>query len=210
MLHSVSMLRSPRTFPSGGTTLFVTRCRRWSGSGSSVIACDYEDQNDADTLRHDPLLKLVCGRLPDEADLASQPTLSRLENAVDVKACYRLAVALLHVYLHERGRDGLPDRIVLDFDGTDDPAHGGQEGVAYHGYYQQHMLHPLLVFDGDTGQLIIAVLRPGKTRQYLADGREAARSAHRPHGWARPGGRSARSHVTGAERSGRGSRRSPA
>jgi hypothetical protein len=125
------------------------------------IACGYEDQDDADTLRCDPLLKLVCGRLPDEADLASQPTLSRLENAVDAKACYRLAVALVQLYLEERGQDGLPERIVLDFDGTDDPCHGRQEGVAYHGYYQQHMLHPLLVFDGDTGQLITAVLRPG-------------------------------------------------
>lgn len=125
------------------------------------IACGYEDQNDAATLRSDPLLKLVCGRVPDEADLASQPTLSRLENAVDAKACYRLAVALVHLYLQERGRDGIPSRIVLDFDGTDDPAHGNQEGVAYHGYYQQHMLHPLLVFDGDTGQVITAILRPG-------------------------------------------------
>src|SRR5919197_5824015 len=59
------------------------------------IACGYEDQDDADTLRHDPLLKLVCGRLPETgADLASQPTLSRLENAVDRRACYRLALAL--------------------------------------------------------------------------------------------------------------------
>lgn len=130
-------------------------CPEWG------IACGYEDQDDADTLRTDPLLKLVCGRLPNEADLASQPTLSRLENAVDAKACYRLAVALVRLYLQEREHDGIPDHIVLDFDGTDDPAHGNQEGVAYHGYYQQHMYHPLLVFDGDTGQLITAVLRPG-------------------------------------------------
>jgi hypothetical protein len=125
------------------------------------IACGYEDQNDADTLRSDPLLKLVCGRLPDEADLASQPTLSRLENAVDYKACYRLAVALVQLYLQERERDSIPERIVLDLDGTDDPAHGKQEGVAYHGFYDQYMYHPLLVFDGDTGQLVTAVLRPG-------------------------------------------------
>jgi hypothetical protein len=129
------------------------------------IACGYEDQDDAGTLwvtlRHDPLLKLVCGRLPDEADLASQPTLSRLENAVDCKACYRLALAMVHLYLRERERDGIPQRIVLDLDGTDDPAHGKQEGVAYHGFYNQYMYHPLLIFDGDTGQLITAVLRPG-------------------------------------------------
>ena len=51
------------------------------------IACGYEDQDDADTLRSDPLLKLACGRLPESgADLASQPTLSRLENAADRKS----------------------------------------------------------------------------------------------------------------------------
>src|SRR5262245_36707182 len=58
------------------------------------IACGYEDQDDADTLRTDPLLKLVCGQLPETGrDLASQPTFSRLENAVDRRTSYRLAVA---------------------------------------------------------------------------------------------------------------------
>jgi hypothetical protein len=126
------------------------------------IACGYEDQDDADTLRSDPLFKLACGRLPaSEPDLASQPTLSRLENAVDRRAVERLAATLADLYLRERGRTGVPARIMLDLDGTDDPAHGEQEGVAYHGYYRQHMYHPLLVFDGDTGHLITAVLRPG-------------------------------------------------
>ena len=128
------------------------------------IACGYEDQDDADTLRSDPLLKLVCGRLPEtDPDLACQPTLSRLENAVDRKRCYRLAMALGEVYLRERERAGVPTHIVLDLDGTDDPAHGQQEGSAYHGYYRQHMYHPLLIFDGETHQLITAVLRPGTT-----------------------------------------------
>jgi hypothetical protein len=126
------------------------------------IACGYEDQNDAATLRADPLFKLACGRLPaSEAELASQPTLSRLENAVDRHAVERLAASLVDLYIRERGRAGVPARIVLDLDGTDDPAHGEQEGVKYHGYYRQHMYHPLLVFDGDTGHLITAVLRPG-------------------------------------------------
>jgi hypothetical protein len=131
------------------------------------IACGYEDQDDADRLRTDPLLKLVCGRLPESGpDLASQPTFSRLENAVRATSCYRLALALARVYLHQReqrvgGAGGPPRRILLDFDGTDDPTHGDQEGTAYHGYYGQHMYHPLLVFDGDTNQLVTAVLRPG-------------------------------------------------
>ena len=126
------------------------------------IACGYEDQDDADTLRTDPLCKLACGRLPvSEPDLASQPTLSRLENAVDRHAVEQLAASLADLYIRERGRPKRPTRIVLDLDGTDDPAHGEQEGVAYHGYYRQHMYHPLLVFDGETGHLITAVLRPG-------------------------------------------------
>jgi hypothetical protein len=126
------------------------------------IACGYEDQNDADTLRTDPLLKLVCGRRPEsDGDLASQPTLSRLENAVDRHACARLAHALLYTYLRAREQDGLPTHIVIDIDSTDDPTHGAQEGTAYHGYYGQHMYHPLLLFDGETDQLITALLRPG-------------------------------------------------
>lgn len=124
------------------------------------IACGYEDQDDADALRTDPLLKLVCGRSGDGApDLASQPTFSRLENAVDARTCYRLAQVLGTVYLRER--DGVPSHLVLDLDGTDDPTYGEQEGSAYHGYYRQHQYFPLLVFDGETDQLITAVLRPG-------------------------------------------------
>ena len=126
------------------------------------IACGYEDQDDADALRSDPLLKLVCGRLPETApDLASQPTLSRLETSVSRTTCYRLALALGEVYLRERERDGAPTRIVLDLDGTDDPTHGAQEGSTYHGYYRQHQLFPLLVFDADTNHLVTAVLRRG-------------------------------------------------
>lgn len=126
------------------------------------IAAGYADQNDADTLRADPLLKLVCGRLPEsDPDLASQPTLSRFENGFTARDCYRLAAALGEVYLRERERTGIPTRILLDLDSTDDPTHGEQEGRAFHGYYGQHMYHPLLVFDGETGQLITAVLRPG-------------------------------------------------
>jgi hypothetical protein len=134
------------------------------------IACGYEDQNDAGTLRTDPLLKVVCGRLPETGrDLASQPTLSRLENAVRATSCYRLALALGGIYLQERERvarergtpGGVPRRILLDLDGTDDPTYGHQEGTAYHGYYGHHQYFPLLVFDGDTNQLVTAVLRPG-------------------------------------------------
>jgi hypothetical protein len=72
-----------------------------------------------------------------------------------------MAQALLELYVRRRGEEGAPERVLLDFDSTDDPAHGEQEGVAYHGYFGQHQYHPLLVFDGDTGQIVTAVLRPG-------------------------------------------------
>jgi hypothetical protein len=128
------------------------------------IACGYEDQNDSDFLRSDPLLKPVCGVLPESGeDLASQPTICRMENAVSARACYRIAEALGELYSASRGKDGVPKEILLDFDATDDPTHGDQEQSYYHGYFREHIYHPLLVFDGDTGQLITAVLRAGNT-----------------------------------------------
>jgi hypothetical protein len=126
------------------------------------IACGYEDQDDADAVRTDPLLKQVCGRLPETGmDLASQPTFSRLENAISARTCYRLAQTLGEIYLQERERTGVPTHLVLDLDGTDDPTYGDQDGTAYHGYFHQHQYFPLLVFDGETDQLITAVLRRG-------------------------------------------------
>ena len=133
------------------------------------IACGYEDQNDSDLLRSDPLVKLVCGVLPESGeDLASQPTICRMENAVSARACYRIAEALGELYIASRGKDGAPKKILLDFDATDDPTHGDQEQSYYHGYFREHIYHPLLVFDGDTGQLITAVLRAGNTHASLS------------------------------------------
>src|SRR5919112_45957 len=128
------------------------------------IACGYYDQNDSDTLREDPLLKMVCGSLPESgANLASQPTISRLENAATRRCCHQIAKVLLEVYLTQRENNGTPERVLLDFDSTDDPTYGEQEGSYYHGYYGQHMYHPLLVFDGHSGHLITALLRAGNT-----------------------------------------------
>ena len=116
-------------------------------------------------MREDPLLKLVCGSLPESgADLASQPTISRLENAATKRSCYRIAEALFGLYLKERAEGRTTSKkVLLDFDSTADPTHGEQEGSYYHGYYEQHMYHPLLVFDGQTGHLITALLRAGNT-----------------------------------------------
>ena len=128
------------------------------------IACGYEDQNDSDTLREDPLFKAACGSNPEGGeDLASQPTICRLENAATRRSCHEIAEVLFELYLTEREKHGAPERVLLDFDSTDDPTHGDQEGSYYHGYYRQHMYHPLLVFDGESGHLLTALLRAGNT-----------------------------------------------
>ena len=123
------------------------------------IVAGYEDCNDADTLRSDPMLKTVCDQLPEsDPDLATQPTFSRLENSVTKKDLMRLSRWLLGCYVRSLKKD-VPD--ILDLDSTDDHTHGQQEFSFYHGYYRNHILHPLLIFDADTGDLVCAVLRPG-------------------------------------------------
>src|SRR4051812_33424666 len=90
------------------------------------IACGYEDQDDADHLRTDPLLKHVCGRLPETgAELASQPTFSRLENAIGARTCYRLGGAVGGGSLRGRGRGGGAPHLGVCFDRTGDSPHRG-------------------------------------------------------------------------------------
>ena len=104
----------------------------------------------------------MAGKAPDSAgDLASQPTLSRFENGVTAKDLRRLSNWLLDLYL--KTHPGPRKVIVLDMDATDDPTHGKQQLSFFHGYYEEHMYHPLLVFDGRTGFPLAAVLRPGNT-----------------------------------------------
>jgi len=130
------------------------------------ICLGYEDANDADTLRLDPALKLAVGKAPSESDLASQPTLSRLENAVGWRECWRMSEVLVESYL-QRHQAAPPTRIVLDVDATDDPTHGQQELSFYHGFYDTHCYLPLLVFAQAEGrgeqELLAAVLRAGNS-----------------------------------------------
>jgi Transposase DDE domain group 1 len=123
------------------------------------IALGYADCNDADRLRHDPLLQSVCDRTPQAGGLSSQPTLSRLENAVDARTLRAVLREVEEQYVSSFTR--APEVIVLDIDSTDDPTHGQQQLSFFHGYYDQHMYHPLLIFDGESGQVVSAVLRPG-------------------------------------------------
>ena len=124
------------------------------------VVAGYEDCNDANILRKDPALKAACDLLLSDPDLASQPTLSRLENSVTSKDLYRIAEQFLQVYIR-RNKKRKPKRIILDLDGTDDPTYGDQQLTFFHGYYDQYMYHPLVIYDADTGELVTAILRAG-------------------------------------------------
>lgn len=127
------------------------------------IDCGYEDCNDADTLRYDPVLKTCCGRDPENgADLASQPTLSRLENDADSKSCFRMAEAFVQSYIDRHPKR--PTHIVLDIDTSEDRTYGNQQLSFFNNYYDHHVYLPLFIFDQD-GDLILPVLLPGKARQ---------------------------------------------
>lgn len=122
------------------------------------IAAGYEDANDATYLRHDPTLQSVTQRLG--APLASQPTLSRLENAVPWATIGRLGRVLRQWFTrHAVSRHAAPAELILDVDSTDDPTHGQQALSFFNGHYDEHMYHPLLVFAD--GYLLGARLRPG-------------------------------------------------
>lgn len=123
------------------------------------IALGYEDCNDADQLRQDPLLKLACDRSPKESPgLSSQPTLSRFENSLSGAALGRFLRAFERRWLDSLDPD--QDVVIVDIDSTDDATHGQQQLTFFHGFFDHYVYHPLLIFDGD-GQLITAILRPG-------------------------------------------------
>ena len=125
------------------------------------ICCGYEDANDCDPLRDDPLFKMAAGRLPEEDALASQPTMSRLENRVSVKELLRIAYALADQFI--ASFDHAPEAIVLDLDPTADAVHGNQQLALFNAFEDEYCFMPFHLYDGLSGKLITTVLRPGKT-----------------------------------------------
>lgn len=129
------------------------------------IIADYEDQNDHDTLRSDPAFKLVCDRLPGDIDLASQPTLSRFENAVTPADLRRLRDVLCDEFL--AAFTSPPSRITLDIDAFDDPAHGQQQLIFFHGFYEQYQYLPIAITCAETDMIALVGLRHGTCPAYL-------------------------------------------
>ena len=134
--------------------LFAQRCFQ--------IASGYEDGNDSNPLRTDPMFKIGLDRVPldPESNLASAATFSRLENAATRKDIYRLAKAYVENFIASFSKP--PEIIVLDLDHSEDKTHGDQQLSLFNGYYKSDCYLPLFIFEGLSGKLVTAVLRPGK------------------------------------------------
>jgi hypothetical protein len=124
-----------------------------------MIAAGYEDGNDADTLRSDPMFKMALELTPSDRALCSQPTISRLENLPDARALLRMGGAMVDLYCESFRQ--VPKRIVLDVDDTFDAVHGGQQLRLFNAHHDEYGFQPIVVFDGE-GRFITAVLRPAK------------------------------------------------
>ena len=115
----------------------------------------YEDTNDVDYLKNDPLFQDTL-----EGEMASQPTLSRFENRFNKTEIWKLCNLWIDRYVRSlQGRS----EIVIDIDATDDPTYGKQQLSLFSGFYGQFMYNELLFHDGETGQIIVPILRPGNS-----------------------------------------------
>jgi hypothetical protein len=129
------------------------------------ILAGYEDQNDHDTLRSDPVFKLLADRSPQDADLASQPTLSRFENDIDIASLKRLRDVFIDQFIASFASP--PRCLTFDMDAVDDPAHGAQQLVMFHGFYEQYQYLPLVTTCADTDQVVTISLRHGTAHTAL-------------------------------------------
>jgi Transposase DDE domain group 1 len=127
-----------------------------------AIACGYEDADDLDHLRTDPGFKLACGRLPDSgADLCSQPTVSRWENAPTLREVVRLTYAMVDIYCASYAVP--PAAVTLDVDDTVDVVHGHQQLALFNAHYDERCFQPIHVYDTATSRPVAVLLRTGKT-----------------------------------------------
>ena len=126
------------------------------------ICCGYEDADDCDALRADPVFKTAVGRDPaEDGALGSQPTMTRLENAVTVRDLVRLGYAFIDHFIASYDRP--PRMIVLDMDPTTDVAHGQQQLALFNAFENEYCFMPFHVYEGTSGKFITSVLRSGKS-----------------------------------------------
>lgn len=127
-----------------------------------AVACGYEDADDCDSLRSDPLFKLAVGRAPQSGqDLCSQPTMSRLENMPSRIEAARMTAALVDTFCRSFPKP--PASITLDIDDTCDPVHGHQQLSLFNTHYDTRCFLPIHVYHVESGKPAAVFLRPGKT-----------------------------------------------
>lgn len=125
------------------------------------IASGYEDANDCNDLRGDAIFKLCSGLLPDsDPDLASQPTMSRFENAVSRSDLYRMAECFARSFINSYHSE--PKVIIIDCDDTNNNAYGNQLQIVFNNYYGEYCFMPLHIYEGLSGKLITTILKPGR------------------------------------------------
>ena len=128
-----------------------------------AIACGYADADDLDRLRADPAFKLACGRLPESgADLMSQPTVSRWENAPGLRDLLRLGRVLVELYCASYAAP--PAAVVLDIDDTLDVVHGRQQLSLFNAHHDERCFLPIHVYDTATARPVAVILRPARLR----------------------------------------------
>src|SRR6202789_3884386 len=121
------------------------------------ILAGYADQNDHDTLRTDPVFKLIADRSPDDPHLASQPTLSRFENQIDVPSLFRLRDVFIDQFIASFAQP--PITLTFDLDAVDDPAHGSQQLTLFHAFYEQYQY--LVITCAENDAIVMLSLRHG-------------------------------------------------
>ncbi len=127
-----------------------------------LIAAGYEDADDCDSLRADPVFKMAVGRLPESgAALCSQPTMSRLENAPSKIAIARMMAAMVDLFCASWARP--PRAITLDIDDTLDRVHGYQQLSLFNAHYDERCFLPIHIYEAGSGKPVAVILREGKT-----------------------------------------------
>jgi hypothetical protein len=123
------------------------------------ILAGYEDQNDHEPLRTDPVFKLLANRSPQDDDLASQPTLSRFENQINIASRKRLRAVFVEQFIASFAQP--PLSLTFDLDAVDDPTHGSQQLSLFHGFYEQYLYLPLVITCVENDQIVMLSLRRG-------------------------------------------------
>jgi hypothetical protein len=129
------------------------------------VLADYADQNDHDTLRHDPLFKVLADRPPNGAALASQPTLSRFENDITIAALKRLRDVFIDQFI--ASFETPPLQLTFDLDAVDDPAHGAQQLVLFNGFFKQYQYFPMFITCAEKDLFVSIALRHGTAQASL-------------------------------------------